>query len=83
MKALTLYPLPLTSYLSPTLPFHNGQMIGKPGSWTSPSSALSDNTPDTFRIKIWYEDAGSEVVVYDNEMDQAIGGGSIVVHTNK
>jgi hypothetical protein len=41
-----------------------------------------DNTPDTFRIKIWYEDGG-EVVVYDNGTNQAIGGGSIVIHTKK
>jgi PKD repeat protein len=40
-----------------------------------------DSSPDTFRIKIWYEDGGSEVVVYDNGMNQPIGGGSIVVHT--
>jgi hypothetical protein len=40
----------------------------------------SDDMPDTFRIKIWYEDDG-EVVVYDNGTDQAIGGGSIVIHT--
>ena len=39
-----------------------------------------DNSPDTFRIKIWYEVGGNEVVVYDNGIDQAIGGGSIVVH---
>jgi hypothetical protein len=39
-----------------------------------------DNDPDTFRIKIWYEDGGNEIVVYDNGMDQAIGGGNIVVH---
>jgi hypothetical protein len=42
-----------------------------------------DNEPDTFRIKIWYEEGEDEVVVYDNGMDQAIGGGSIVIHTNK
>ncbi len=35
---------------------------------------------DTFRIKIWQEADGTEVVVYDNGMDQAIGGGSVVVH---
>ena len=43
-----------------------------------------DGEPDTFRIKIWHEDAG-EVVVYDNGwltgIKQAIGGGSIVIHT--
>ena len=37
--------------------------------------------PDTFRIRIWTEDdAGVETDVYDNGFDQAIGGGSIVVH---
>jgi hypothetical protein len=41
-----------------------------------------DNDPDTFRIKIWEEDDdGNEFVVYDNGMDQAIDGGSIIVHT--
>jgi hypothetical protein len=35
---------------------------------------------DTFRIKIWYEDAGNEVVVYDNGFNQEIGGGNIVIH---
>jgi hypothetical protein len=40
-----------------------------------------DGDPDTFRIKIWEEDgSGSETVVYDNGMDQAIGGGQIAVH---
>ena len=42
-----------------------------------------DNDPDTFRIKIWYEEGDNEIVVYDNGMDQEIGGGSIVVHTAK
>ncbi len=43
-----------------------------------------DNDPDTFRIKIWTEDAaGVEAVVYDNGMDQPISGGSIVVHTKR
>jgi hypothetical protein len=37
-----------------------------------------DGTPDTFRIKIW--DAATEVVVYDNGINQPISGGSIVVH---
>ncbi len=39
-----------------------------------------DNDPDTFRIKIWSENP-VETVVYDNGSDQAIGGGSIVIHT--
>jgi hypothetical protein len=38
----------------------------------------TDGAPDTFRIKIW--DAATEAVVYDNGADQAIGGGSIVIH---
>jgi len=36
---------------------------------------------DTFRIKIWREDTG--YVIYDNGMNQAIGGGQIQVHTGK
>ncbi len=40
-----------------------------------------DSAPDTFRIKIWWEAGGVEYDVYDNGTDQAIGGGSIVVHT--
>jgi hypothetical protein len=39
-----------------------------------------DGSPDTFRIKIWYEDGGVEYVVYDNGSQQALGGGSIVIH---
>jgi hypothetical protein len=44
----------------------------------------SDGDPDTFRIKIWYEDSNiGEAIVYDNGVEQAIGGGSIVVHKGK
>jgi hypothetical protein len=39
------------------------------------------NGEDTFRIKIWREDTGH--VVYDNGMNQAIGGGQIRVHAGK
>jgi hypothetical protein len=42
-----------------------------------------DGDPDTFRIKIWYEVGDTEYVVYDNEFNQPIGGGNIVVHTKK
>ena len=38
-----------------------------------------DDNPDTFRIKIYDEDG----VVYDNGRDQAIGGGSVVIHQAK
>jgi Leucine-rich repeat (LRR) protein len=42
-----------------------------------------DGDTDTFRIKIWWEEGDNEIVVYDNGMDQEIGGGNIVVHTAK
>jgi hypothetical protein len=42
-----------------------------------------DDDPDTFRIRIWWEENGTEHIVYDNGMDQEIGGGSIVIHTKK
>jgi uncharacterized repeat protein (TIGR01451 family) len=42
-----------------------------------------DDDPDTFRIRIWEEDevTAVETDIYDNGFDQAIGGGSIVIHT--
>jgi PKD repeat protein len=43
----------------------------------------STNSPDTFRIRIWWEDASGEHDVYDNNTEQAIGTGNIVVHTGK
>ena len=43
-----------------------------------------DIDPDTFRIKIWEEDSFSiETLIYDNGFYQAIGGGSIVIHTKQ
>ena len=43
-----------------------------------------DGSPDTFHIKIWWEDAdGTEYVIYDNGTDQTIGAGNIVVHKGK
>ena len=41
----------------------------------------TDADSDTFRIKIWEEDDGGETVIYDNQAEQEIGGGNIVVHT--
>lgn len=43
-----------------------------------------DNSPDTFRIRIWEEDEGTgvETVRYDNGSEQAIAAGQIIVHTN-
>jgi hypothetical protein len=40
-----------------------------------------DGSPDTFRIRIWWEDAAGKHEVYDNGVAQAIGAGNIVVHT--
>ena len=43
-----------------------------------------DDSADTFRIKIWSEDADAiETVIYDNGFDQEISGGQIVIHTKK
>ena len=42
-----------------------------------------DGSPDTFHIRIWWEDATGEYDVYDNSVDQQIGAGNIVVHTGK
>jgi ELWxxDGT repeat protein len=41
-----------------------------------------DDEPDTFRIRIWTEEETTDVEtdIYDNGSDQAIGGGSIVIH---
>jgi hypothetical protein len=43
----------------------------------------TDGSPDTLRIRIWWEADGLENDVYDNGAHQAIGGGNIVVHTSK
>jgi PKD repeat protein len=47
------------------------------------TDGATSGVPDTFRIRIWWEDAAGERDVYDNGVDQPIGGGSIVVHTKK
>ena len=47
--------------------------------WAGDGTGL--NGEDTFRIKIWWEDTAGEHVVYDNGTEQAISGGSIVIHT--
>jgi hypothetical protein len=39
-----------------------------------------DKETDTFRIRIWEEIGGVETDIYDNDIDQDIGGGSIVIH---
>ena len=40
-----------------------------------------DGSPDTFRIRIWWEDAAGEHEVYDNGTDQPMSAGNIVIHT--
>ena len=43
-----------------------------------------DGSPDTFRIRIWWEADGVENVVYDNGVAQAIGrGGSITIRKSR
>ena len=56
----------------------NGEGVYKFQIWAG------DDDPDTFRMKIWTEDEFDvETVIYDNGTNQAIGGGSIVIHTKK
>jgi hypothetical protein len=38
-----------------------------------------DGEPDTFRLRIWWEDSGQEMEVYDSETS-ILEGGSIVIH---
>ena len=40
-----------------------------------------DGETDTFRIRIWSELSGVETVIYDNGVNQPLGGGSIAIHT--
>ena len=57
-----------------------GLLAGENAAARQPSSTRArDDSPDTFRIRIWWENGG-ETVVYDNEFGQSIGGGSIVIH---
>jgi hypothetical protein len=42
-----------------------------------------DDSSDTFRIKIWYMDSETPIVVYDNGVKQPIDGGNIAVHKAK
>ena len=47
---------------------------------TAQDSAINGGpVTDTFRIKIW--DKTSETTAYDNGTNQAVGGGSIVIHS--
>ena len=41
---------------------------------------VTDGAPDTFRIRIWWEENGTEHVVYDTGTGLALGGGSITIH---
>lgn len=62
-----------------------GTINGEPGPNGEPYRFMlwaTDGAPDTFRIRIWSEDAnGVETVVYDNGFGQPIGAGTITVHT--
>ena len=50
--------------------------------WATDGGKLDPADSDTFRIRIWDEDevSGSEMEIYDNGPNQAIGGGNIAVH---
>jgi hypothetical protein len=39
----------------------------------------ADGTPDTFHIKIWFEENGENNIIYDNGTDQPIDGGNIII----
>ena len=41
-----------------------------------------DGGPDTFQIKIWGKTGSGDVVIYDNGLNQTLGGGQIQVHTD-
>ncbi len=44
------------------------------------SLSVTDGRPDTFRMRIWTEDAGVETLIYDTGSELPSGGGSIVIH---
>ncbi len=42
-----------------------------------------DGEPDTFTIRIWDEDEfGNEDLIYENDMDQPVTSGNIIIHDN-
>ncbi len=60
----------------------DGTVDGMPGTYKFQlwaGDGTGSNGDDTFRIKIWNDDG----VLYDNGMDQEIGGGNIIVHSGK
>ncbi len=60
---------------------HSSGYLNKPlSSENQISTMMTNDNPDTFHIKIRFEENGLEVVVYDNGSQQSLGGGSIVVH---
>lgn len=63
----------------------SGTVNGRPDANGQPYKFMlwaTDGSPDTFRIRIWSEDAFAvENDVYDNGDQRAIGGGSIKVHS--
>ena len=47
---------------------------------TDAAATSASDDMDSFRIQIWDKDNG-DAIVYDNQVEQVIGGGSIVIHT--
>jgi hypothetical protein len=52
------------------------------------ATSSRNDSPDTFRMRIWEEVAGVELTIYDNQLGgqedadptSVLGGGSIVIH---
>jgi hypothetical protein len=40
---------------------------------------VRDGSPDTLRLRIWFENDG-EQVIYDSGVGQPLGGGQLVIH---
>jgi hypothetical protein len=60
----------------------NGEGVYEFMLWTTDGDP--NDSDDTFRIRIWEEDEyGTETDIYDNGTEQAIAGGSVVVHIKK
>lgn len=41
-----------------------------------------DGSPDTFRIRIWYDVQGAEIVIYDSGFDQPLARGNVRIRAS-
>jgi len=60
--------------------FKGSGTINSEGNYKFMLWAGDSKSGDTFRIKIWTENNGMELIIYDNGSEQLISGGSIVIH---